>query len=360
MFRLDPHKLFTTQRPSPFLFAFAPMEPYTANPILREIMGQAGAELVFRPKILPQHLLKAKIWQKYEMIKEIQKLTTPTKMQVFDLIQIIARPDDPIKAAIQYIEQNADQLGIFGIDLNFSCPGYKVLPQRRGGELLKNPDIIFKVIEQVFKYTSLPVSVKIRRGYLMQDSPTQLCAQLKNYDLAWITVNRAPVKVGPQMGDFIRNDYTPFQQAYNTLEGKIPLIANGQLDPTLTNIGTLLFGCKGIMIGTAAMGNPTIFHPTQIKNTLKVQIRIDLENLFQIINKYQMGQSGRWCTIGPIKQLLFFYIKHHIEEQGRQMPPGTGFTKWTKTKYTTKEFCELLNYLIPEIGLAQWQKWIKN
>ena len=144
--------------------ALAPIEPITMNPVIRELMAINGARLVYRPKILPQHLLKAPNWQYWAKIKKISQVKTPSGKSVFDGIQIIARPGDPIKKAVKYIDNYANKIGIHFIDLNFCCPGYKVLPKRRGGDLLKDPETIIQVISEVIKFTSLPISIKIRKA----------------------------------------------------------------------------------------------------------------------------------------------------------------------------------------------------
>ena len=61
-----------------YLMALAPIEPITMNPVIRELMAINGARLVYRPKILPQHLLKAPNWQYWAKIKKISHVKTPS------------------------------------------------------------------------------------------------------------------------------------------------------------------------------------------------------------------------------------------------------------------------------------------
>ncbi len=118
--------------------------------------------------------MKAFEWQKFQKIQNLENLKTPWNESVYDGIQLLARPDDPIKNSVREISQQKYEIGIQFIDLNFSCPGYKVKPQNRGGELMKYPEKIREVVEKVLKFTSLPVSVKIRRGYTIKDSPVEV------------------------------------------------------------------------------------------------------------------------------------------------------------------------------------------
>ena len=327
------------------ILAFAPIEPITMNPIIRELMTINGARLVYRPKILPQHLLKAPNWQYWAKIKKISQVKTLSGDTVYDGIQIIARPGDPIKKAVKYIDNYASKIGIQFIDLNFCCPGYKVLPKRRGGDLLKDPELIIKVISEVIKFTNLPISIKIRKGFLNSDNPTKLCTLIRREfdNIAWIAINRAPVKMEDVDFSLIKKDYKPFEQAIAAVEGKIPIIANGSIE-TYSDINIIKKNVKinGFMIGRAALGNQTIFqeilYPKLVGNRTNdsdnFKIISKFEELFKIITKYQNGPSGRFCSMGELKKILFYYIKHYFNSINKQLPPGYGFSKWIHQRFS--------------------------
>ena len=350
--------------------ALAPIEPVTMNPIIRELMAINGARLVYRPKILPQHLLKAPNWQYWAKIKKISQVKTPLGKSVYDGIQIIARPGDPIKKAIKYIDNYANKIGIHFIDLNFCCPGYKVLPKRRGGDLLKDPETIIQVISEVMKFTNLPISIKIRKGFLNSDTPTKLCTLVRKEfgeNIGWIAINRAPVKMEDVNFSLIKNDYKPFQQAIDAVEGKIPIIANGSIETYHDiNIIEKNININGFMIGRAALGNQTIFHnildPSYSGFEANImdnaQIISKFEELFKIISKYQNGPSGRFCSMGELKKILFYYIKHYFESQSKQLPPGYGFSRWNSQFFSPESLVRALIKIFPSISEITWKKWI--
>ena len=352
--------------------AFAPIEPITMNPIIRELMAINGARLVYRPKILPQHLLKAQNWQYWAKIKKISQIKTPSGKSVFDGIQIIARPGDPIKKAVKYINNYASKIGIHFIDLNFCCPGYKVLPKRRGGDLLKDPESIIKVISEAIKYTNLPISIKIRKGFLNSDTPTKLCTLIRREfgeNIAWIAVNRAPVKMENVDFSLIKKDFKPFEQAITAVEGKIPIIANGSIE-TYNDINIIKknVNTNGFMIGRAALGNQTIFHnildPSysgfEANKIDNAQIISKFEELFKIISKYQYGPSGRFCSMGELKKILFYYIKHYFTSMNKQLPPGYGFSKWNNQKFSPDTLIKSLFIIFPAISEKTWKSWINT
>lgn len=373
VYRLNPRTLFS--KPS-FVYAFAPLEPISTNPILREMMAINGAQLVTRPKILPHHLLKARKWQRLEKIKGIKTLTTPDGKPVYDGIQIIARPGDAIKPAIKFINGAFSQLGISFIDLNFCCPGHKVRPQRRGGELLKNPEEILQVIEEVLKYSDLPVSLKLRSGYNVKDTPSELCRQILQQfgtNIAWITMNRAPVKMGDTPTEQILKDYTAFQQTLEATSYKIPIIANGGLSTRADQDQLLKHApVAGVMIGRGALGYPSVFQlmSTSIPaadllpeipsraDPLTSRIYNDLSSLFQILPKYLKGSTGRWCSMGELKRLLFYFIKSYYTSQNLGLPPGFGFARWHKSHFTPVEFRQTLTTFFPFIPASKWNQWL--
>ena len=366
---MDVKKVFSESNK---IMAFAPIEPITINPILRELMAINGAQLVYRPKILPQHLLKAPKWQYWAKIKNISKVKTPSGKPIYDGIQIIARPEDPIGKVVKYIENNSNKMGIQFIDLNFSCPGYKVLPKRRGGDLLKNPEAILKVISKTLKYTSLPISIKIRKGFLNSDNPHRLCSLIyKEFgdNISWIVVNRAPVKMEKVNFSKIKRDVEPFGQAIVGVNGKIPIIANGSIknfqDLSIIEQNS---DVSGFMIGRAALGNQTIFHDIldpkysdfEASKRDNAQLRMKFEEFFRIFSKYQNGPSSRFCSMGELKKQLFYYIKHYFECQNKQLPTGYGFSKWNEQKFSPDSLIKTLFKIFPKIPEDFWTSWIKK
>lgn len=376
MRRLDPDELFSKVKKGDiesYVYAFAPIEPYTANPIVREMAGLHGAHLVFRPKINPFHLLRSKIWQEYERIPDIEQKYTFSGREFYDGFQLMARHDDPIKDSVRFISKNKKKLGIQFIDLNFSCPGYNVLPHNRGGALLTQPRKMRIVIEKTLKYSAIPVSVKIRNGFSSKSNCREVCRILNDYDLAWITINRAPVKREHVDFEALKDDYTAFHIAASE-NMNMPVIANGDLDmKTRTLPLRKIPNCKGIMIARGALGNPSLFQKLQLpksengelKDHQKRDIEGELKKLFRLVKKYDKirSQEGRrlWTSFGQLKRVIFFFIKHYYESRGELIPAGYGETSFIRqTKFTRHQFVKVLSRLFPMTTAEQWEYWIPN
>ena len=60
------------------------------------------------------------------------------------------------------------------IDLNFACPVHKVLRRRRGGALMKDPELALEITRAVIAASDRPVTLKLRRS--LRDTDTECSA----------------------------------------------------------------------------------------------------------------------------------------------------------------------------------------
>lgn len=81
----------------------------------------------------------------------------------------------------------ADRLGEMGyrqVDLNVGCPSATVTAKGKGAGLLRTPDVLRRLLDEIFARAELPVSVKTRIGY---QSPEEFPTLLEIY-------NRYPIR----------------------------------------------------------------------------------------------------------------------------------------------------------------------
>jgi tRNA-dihydrouridine synthase B len=108
-------------------------------------------------------------------------------------------------------------------------------------------------------------------------------------------------------------DYISIKEAVN--EVKIPIIANGDITSVkIANEVKEITGCKSLMIGRGAIGNPWIFY--QIKNSLKSVSKdkikeIVLEHFNSMVEFY--GQRG----------VVMF--RKHLHTYSKGLPNATSF-----------------------------------
>lgn len=166
-------------------------------------------------------------------------------------IQIFGRKPEVMGEAAVFVETLRPDI----IDINMGCPARKVCGSGNGAALLKDPDLIFRITESVVKNTSLPVTAKIRTGW---DSDSlnyiEVVKALEAGGITFITVHgrtRAQQYSGLADWNIIKEICE---------KAAVPVIGNGDIDSCEKAVEMMKFsGCKAVMIGRGAIGNPWIF-----------------------------------------------------------------------------------------------------
>jgi nifR3 family TIM-barrel protein len=139
------------------------------------------------------------------------------------------------------------------IDVNFGCPAQEVIKNGCGSGLLRRPELIGKIIQQLSQTLEIPLTAKMR---IVKDfAQTLKIAQLiEKAGADAITVHGRTQKQGYSGKsdlDFIKGIKK---------ELSIPVIANGDIFDERSAVHVLEYtGCDGLMIGRAAIGYPYIF-----------------------------------------------------------------------------------------------------
>jgi len=139
------------------------------------------------------------------------------------------------------------------IDVNFGCPAQEIIKNGCGSGLLRKPELIGKIMEQLSQTLEVPLTAKMR---VMEDfSDTLKIARIIEKAGAYaLTVHGRTQKQGYSGKsdlDFIKGIKK---------ELSIPVIANGDICDEKSARHVLEYtDCDGLMIGRAAIGNPFIF-----------------------------------------------------------------------------------------------------
>ena len=186
------------------------------------------------------------------------------------------------------------QLGAQVIDINMGCPAKKVCKRAAGSALLKEPELVNKILMSVVDAVEVPVTLKIRTGW---DKTTinaiQIAKIAENAGISALAIHgrtRACRFVGEV-------EYETIARVAESIS--IPVFANGDIDsPKKAKDVIEKTGATAVMIGRGALGKPWIFdqineylsHGTLYRQPSKEEIQKIVMTHLKSIHKFY-GQS---------------------------------------------------------------------
>ena len=211
----------------------------------RQVCKEYDAGLIATPMILVNRLMSE---------REIQLNVVNFRKGEHPLqVQLGGSDTEMIKQSTLLLDEYAD---IF--DMNLGCPKSNILSLKAGCFFNKHPEQLKKVIPPIMNNTNKPVTAKIRVGWDAEHkNVVEMVKILEDFGVAAITVHgRTKQQKGGGKADW--NEIRKAKDAAN-----VPIIGNG--DITLPGHAKAMIeqtGCDGVMIATAAKGNPLIFKTT--------------------------------------------------------------------------------------------------
>ncbi len=259
----------------------APMAGVTDRPF-RQLCRELGAGLT------PSEMLTAdtRLWSTRKSRRRLDYEGEPGPV----VVQIAgAQPQMLATAAREAVSRGAQI-----IDINMGCPAKKVCRQMAGSALLKDEDLVARILAAVVAAVDVPVTLKIRTGLDKEHRNGLQIARIAERCGIMALAIHGRTRACRFQG---KAEYRTIREIKQAVA--IPVIANGDIDSPQKAVRVLEeTKADGIMIGRAAQGRPWLFSqidyycrygklkPAPAKHQVRDIMLAHLQNLYRFYGEY--------------------------------------------------------------------------
>ena len=228
---------------------------------------------------------------------EIHPQEPPVSLQLFG-----SEPD-----VISEIAKQIEELPFSILDINMGCPVPKIVKNGEGSALMKNPKLVYEIVDRTVKAIQKPVTIKIRKGF--DDSCVNAVEIAKIAEAAGASAVAVHGRTREQYYSG-KADWDIIRQVKEAVS--IPVIGNGDVTSGEKAIAIQKeTGCDGVMIGRGAQGNPWIFSELiAYEQTGQIPTRPTLDEMKQMILRHarlQMEYKGEYLGIREMRKHVSWY-----------------------------------------------------
>lgn len=299
----------------------APLAGITNLP-MRIIAKEGGCGLVCSEMISSNGLVYRSM--KTKKIMESAPEEKPLSIQIFGA-------DPAIMAdAAQIVESSGADI----LDINFGCSVRKIMKSGSGAALMGNPKIARAVIKSVRNAIKIPLTIKIRTGWERTGEDAMMIAEIAEKE------GVDAIAVHPRLVTQGFKGQADWRIIANIKKKvSIPVIGNGDILTAQDAVNMInQTDCDAVMVGRAAIGNPTIFR--QISALLEGDIVPDPDRTarFNMMRRYltaSVAYLGEEHACYMMRSRLCWFVKG--------MPHASRFRESIKRVSTQAEALVLID-----------------